>query len=451
MTTNKLKTAGLLFAAAILFSFFAPRLAKAQTGFDVLWKKDKLYEEHGIQLRLNKARFSPDGKYIYFVSVTAVKDSIGNFYYPSRVYKLSSETSEIISSSELSSNIGNREFRDFDLSGSGKKYVTVQIREGLKIWDAETYKLLSQVQPDKEHEFTKVAISPDEKYVAFLSSAMGDDHKHIDYILTIYDTEMKQIIKEMEWDKIHELRFSPDSRVLAIGSGSSKYSTRSLNLYDLATRSVTNVFINDGYVESPMYIEYSEDSKILVSSSNHKAYIYNLETQSMQKFGVYNDCCYPEQITILPGNNNYDVAYFAGIDQDMHRIIYNNGKEVKSYPFAYYYLATNSNEGKLKIFGYSGNAIAVLTPSPVSVIESPITNITIKHSEDYLTITSSGIESQTAKIIISDLSGKEVYAGSIELSSDNTQRINVPLGVGAYLYQVIGQSKTYSGKFVVGE
>jgi len=75
----------------------------SQTGFDVLWKIDNWGATHGASVT-QMARFSPDGKSIYFV----VENGSGD---KSVVFQVSSETGETISQSERIDQI-----YDFDMS-----------------------------------------------------------------------------------------------------------------------------------------------------------------------------------------------------------------------------------------------------------------------------------------------------------------------------------------------
>ena len=254
---------------------------------------------------------------------------------------------------------------------------------------------------------------------------------------------------------ISEIRFAPDGKTFVAGgvvqkydNSSNEYDVERLELYDASTWERKSILVENLWYSVGFHqIQFTSDSKVVAASATYAGYIVNLETRNVKKY--MNHPTYGEFFSLLLLENESKFAiYYVNTDiQKSYNVIYNDYKDIKAYQRNGLYLATN-NDDKFKIFFYDYDNIGVLSPSTLSIEETTNANLTLIYSENSLILTSSGIESQTAKIIISDLSGKEVYAGSVELKDGNAQ-VGLKLETGIFLYRIITSNKEFTGKFEV--
>ncbi len=417
--------------------------AKAQTGFDVLWKIDNWGTAHGAYTT-QLARFSPDGKSIYFVVDNGSLDK-------SVVFQVSSETGADISHSERTDKI-----YDFDMSEVGNVYITLHSKSEVMIWDTKSHKLLDSINTDanKRVAVLNIAISPDEKYIIYnYVKKINSESRNV---VAVYDLVTKQIIKEIPSFMSTELRYSRDGKTFVAGGVAEVYENGNyvkkerLALYDATTWTLKGVLAETNYQSGFRNIHYSFDGMFVAATATEFACLSNVETLQTRNFN--NDVTYGaiSKFQLLQDAKDYYINYY---NAESRYVIYNDDEVVNSYKKDYWHVTTGNADGKFRIFvDYSyltGDMIGVLKPSPTSVMEKEDASVAVKYSEDYLTVTYSGIESQKSTIIISNISGKEMYSGTLKMSDSDLTQIPLKLDTGIYLYRLVLNNQEFTGKFEV--
>lgn len=149
-------------------------------------------------------------------------------------------------------------------SPDGKKFATLESRNGLALRDVRTWQVIHKLAGHESDIYT-VAFSPDGKLLA-----SGSD----DGLTKIWDTATGQLVRVLSKHNmsVRTIAFSPNNTLIATGSNDT-----TIRLWDVATgRLLRTLSGYGGYVRS---VVFSADSKKLVNGGlASKAAVWNVET-----------------------------------------------------------------------------------------------------------------------------------------------------------------------------
>lgn len=220
-------------------------------------KKGKVLNPHGNQIWF--AIYSPDGKTL----ATGGSDKTVKLW--------NAETLELLQT--LS---GHGSFTTHAaFSPDGKNVATVSWRSNgnLKLWDVQTGKLLATSDVHKE-TCRQVAFSPDGQFIATVSE---------DHFVRVFNPQLAMLLSMDAGLNAYSLDFSPDSQILAVGTGNlGEKKEGHILLYDTQTGEKKKDLDNsNGYV---FHLQFLKDGKrLLAANGGAGCGIWNTETGEMEE------------------------------------------------------------------------------------------------------------------------------------------------------------------------
>ncbi len=171
----------------------------------------------------------------------------------------------------------NSNYYDVDYSPDGEYVVTASADGFVRIWNASTHINLRSVNAISNGEVTSIDWSPDGQYVA---AGLDDDTMEIYYSSNLTSVYGSISVDVGSGDYVNDVRFSPDSDLVAVSIGRSGNSgTNGRVLFvDVTDGSVQSQYLNPNG-EDRFYASYfSPDGQFIALAGNGDIYISNVSS-----------------------------------------------------------------------------------------------------------------------------------------------------------------------------
>jgi WD40 repeat protein len=171
----------------------------------------------------------------------------------------------------------NSDYYDVDYSPDGEYVVTAAADGFVRIWNASTQINLRSVNAISGGEVTSIDWSPDGQYIA---AGLDDDTMEIYYISNLTSVYGSISVDVGSGDYVNDVRFSPDSDLVAVSigrSGNSGTNGRVL-LVDASDGSVLNQFLNPNNEDRFYASSFSPDGQFIAMAGNGDFYISNVSS-----------------------------------------------------------------------------------------------------------------------------------------------------------------------------
>ena len=171
----------------------------------------------------------------------------------------------------------NSDYYDVDFSPDGEYIVTAAADGFVRIWNASTQINLRSVNAISGGEVTSIDWSPDGQYVA---AGLDDDTMEIYYVSNLTSVYGSISVDVGSGDYVNDVRFSPDSGLVAVSigrSGNSGTNGRVL-LVDATDGSVLNQFLNPNNEDRFYASSFSPDGQFIALAGNGDFYISNVSS-----------------------------------------------------------------------------------------------------------------------------------------------------------------------------
>ena len=141
-------------------------------------------------------------------------------------------------------------------SQDGKYIISGSLDNTIRLWNAQTGKLVSDPFEGHTHWVTSVAFSPDGKYIVSGSR---------DKTIRIWDAQTGKLVSnafEGHTNWVTSVAFSPDGKYIVSGSDA-----QTIRMWDAHTRTLVSDLFK-GHTDGVTSVAFSPDGKYIVSGSN---------------------------------------------------------------------------------------------------------------------------------------------------------------------------------------